>query len=66
MKASKWLTTAFLLLFSSASFAQSTCPPSKGTVSDYAGQLSQTQVAELIFLIHDYQRQTSIEIAVVG
>jgi uncharacterized protein len=65
MKASKWLTAALLLLFSSASFAQSTYPRSQGTVSDYAGKLSQTQVAELSFLIQDYQRQTSIEIAVV-
>jgi uncharacterized protein len=65
LKASKWLTAAFLLLFSSASFAQSTYPRSKGAVSDYAGKLSQTQVAKLTSLIEDYQRQTSIEIAVV-
>jgi len=65
LKASKWRTAAFLLFFSSASFAQSTYPRSKGAVSDYAGKLSQMQVAELTSLIEDYQRQTSIEIAVV-
>ena len=66
LKAPKWLTAALVLVFSSASFAQSTSyPPSKGAVSDYAGKLSQPQVSELTFLIMGYQRQTSIEIAVV-
>jgi len=66
MKASNWITVALLFVFSSASFAQSIgYPPSKGAVSDYAGKLSQAQIAELTSLIRNYQRQTSIEIAVV-
>ena len=66
LKASKWLTAALVLVFSSAFFAQSTSyPPSRGAVSDYAGKLSQPQVAELTSLILDYRRQTSIEIVVV-
>jgi uncharacterized protein len=66
LKASKWLAAALLLVFSFASVAQSTrYPRSKGAVSDYAARLSQSQVAELSSLIREYQRQTSIEIAVV-
>ena len=66
-QASKWITTAILLIVGfTASEAQSASyPRSKGPVSDYAGRLSQAQVAELTSLIEDYRRQTSIEIAVV-
>jgi uncharacterized protein len=63
---SQWLTAALLLVFSSACFAQlASYPRSKGPVSDYAGKLSQAQIAELTSLIEEYQRQSSIEIAVV-
>ena len=66
LKASNWLTVALLLVLSSTSFAQAiSYPPSKGAVSDFADRLSPEQVAELTSLIRNYQRQTSIEIAVV-
>lgn len=57
---------AFLVIVTSTSFSQAAgYPRSRGPVSDYAKKLSQTQVAELTSLIQDYERQTSIEIAVV-
>ena len=63
---SKWLSSALLLVFSSACFAQlASYPRSKGPVSDYADKLSQAQVADLTSLIEEYKRQSSIEIAVV-
>jgi len=63
---SKWLSSALLLVFSSACFAQlASYPRSKGPVSDYAGKLSQAQVADLTSLVEEYKRQSSIEIAVV-
>jgi len=66
MQASNWLTGATLLVVRSASIAQSTSyPQTKGSVSDYAAKLSQAQVTELASFIQVYERQTSIEIAVV-
>jgi uncharacterized protein len=60
------ISTALLVIFSTVSFSQANdYPRSKGPVSDYAGKLSQSQVMELTSLINDYERQTSIEIAVV-
>ena len=60
------ITLGFALTLLSSSFSQaSDYPHSKGPVSDYAGKLSQQQVQELTSLVQEYERQTSIEIAVV-
>lgn len=62
-----WMTIALLgSVLTSGSISHATeYPRSKGPVSDYAGKLSQAQVTELTSLIQAYERQTSIEIAVV-
>lgn len=59
-------TVAFVFFLSAAPFLRATeYPRSKGPVSDYADKLSVAQVTELTSLIQTYERQTSIEIAVV-
>jgi uncharacterized membrane protein YgcG len=40
-------------------------PPKKGAVNDYAGRLEPAQIKELIGLIKDYDRKTTIEFVVV-
>jgi uncharacterized protein len=60
------IIAALLVVFCSNSFSQVVgYPHSHGPVSDYAGRLSQAQITELASLIQDYERQTSVEIAVV-
>ena len=60
------IALAFLVIVTSNSFSEAAgYPQNRGPVSDYANRLSQTQVAELTSLIRDYERQTSIELAVV-
>jgi len=62
----KLATLLALLLVSTSVLGQLAAYPAKqGLVSDYAGKLDQSQIAELAGLIKDYERQTSIEFAVV-
>jgi uncharacterized protein len=48
-----------------ASYCATLYPGKLGVVNDYAGKLTKAQVRELSDLIRQYERQTSIEIAVV-
>src|SRR5215471_15273818 len=64
---SKRLVVLLVLLFITASvWAQTSAayPAKKGTVSDYAGKLSDVQIKELTGLVQQYEKQTSIEFAV--
>jgi uncharacterized protein len=63
----KRLATLALLLVSciSALGQGAAYPARRGIVSDYAGRLNRAQIDELTALIQQYERQTSIEFAVV-
>jgi uncharacterized membrane protein YgcG len=64
----KRLAILLILLSVAASvWAQTSAayPAKQGVVSDYAGKLSEAQIKELTSLIQQYDKQTSIEFAVV-
>jgi uncharacterized membrane protein YgcG len=63
----KRLATLTLVLVSciSALGQSAAYPARRGIVTDYAGRLDRTQIDELTALIQQYERQTSIEFAVV-
>jgi uncharacterized protein len=66
MTCKRLATLAFLLVSCISALGQSPAYPARrGIVTDYAGRLDRAQIDELTALIQQYERQTSIEIAVV-
>jgi uncharacterized protein len=66
MTCKRLATLAVLLVSCISALGQSAAYPARrGIVTDYAGRLDRAQIDELTALIQEYERQTSIEFAVV-